>query len=131
MKRRLNCLHLTFRSLLLVLRNDLGLEAVSHAGSASTHVGRGQDLLGLAALANFGNGVHDTAHEANKDGRNAAEGDRGVEKDETADGDGKLVESADHGVGSGGSNTNTPGGGVRDEDRAHAGNDHDHDDTVA
>lgn len=110
---------------------DLGLEAVSHAGGAGTHVARGQNLLRLAALADLGNSIDDTADETEEDGRDAAKGDGCVEENETADSDGKLVESTDHGIGGGRGNSDTPGGGVRDEDGAHAGDDHDHDHTVA
>lgn len=109
----------------------LGLEAVSHACGASTHVGRGQNLLGLAALADLCDSVDNTADEANEDGGHTAKGDGRVKEDEAADGDGELVQSTDHGVGGGRSDADTPGGCVRDEDGTHAGDDHDGNDAVA
>jgi hypothetical protein len=53
--------------------------------------------------------------------RDGGEGDGSVEEDQSGNGDGELVESSDHGVGGGGSNTDTPGGGVRDEDGGETG----------
>ena len=82
-------------------------------------------------MADLGDGIYNATDETDEDGGDTAEGDGRVEEDETADSNRKLVERTDHGVGGGRGDTDTPGGGVGYEDRAHAGDDHDHNHTVA
>lgn len=90
-----------------------------------------QSVLGLAALSDLGKRIHDTANKADEDGRNAAKGNRGIEEDQTTDRDWELVQSANHGVGGRGGDTNAPGGGIGDEDGRETRNDHGKDDVVS
>lgn len=88
-------------------------------------------LLLVLALPHLGEGVDHSADETDGDGRHAGECDGGVEEDEAGDGDGELVQSADHGVCGGGSDADAPGGGVGDEDGRKTRGDHGDDDAVA
>lgn len=79
----------------------LGAQRVSHALAAGTDW-RGENTgAGLGVLLDLGNGVDNTADEADTDGGNTGEGDWRIEEDKTGHGDGQLVESANHGVGGG------------------------------
>ena len=71
----------------LCLATSLRLQAVLHAAAASAErdVGSGENGLGLAVLANLSQSVDKTTDESNKDGGTAAEGDRRVEEDQTAE----------------------------------------------
>lgn len=82
-------------------------------------------------MAGLGPGENETGDEADKDGSNTTESDGGVEEDETADGDGKLVEGANHRVGGRGGDANAPGGAVRDEDGGETRVDHADEQAVA
>lgn len=75
-------------------------------------------------MAGLGPGENETRDEADKDGGDTAKGDGGVEEDETADGDGELIEGADHRVGGRGGDANAPGRAVRDEDGGETRVDH-------
>lgn len=88
-------------------------------------------MLWLAVLSHFSQRIDEATNESNKDGGNAAEGDRSVEEDKAAESDGKLVQSADHGVGRRGCDTDGPSRSIRDEDSGKAGYNHDDDDGVA
>lgn len=60
---------------------------------------RSRERRSLAlALPDLCDGIDDAADETDKDGADAGKGDGGVEEDQAGEGDGKLVESADHGV---------------------------------
>lgn len=108
------------------LRLEPVLDAL--AAGAHGHVLGGQGLVLAGVLPDLCDGVDDAADEANEDGADGAEGDGGVEEDEAADGDGELVEGADHGVGGGGGDAHAPCRGVGDEDGRQAGEDHGEDD---
>lgn len=82
-------------------------------------------------MASLGPSENETGDEANKDGGDTAKSDGGVEEDETADGDGKLVEGANHGVGGRGGDANAPGRAVRDEDGSETGVNHADEEAVA
>lgn len=75
--------------------------------------------------------VDETTDGTNENGGNTAKGDRGVEEDETADGERELVEGTNHGVGGGRGAANTPGSAVRDEDGTETRVDHAEEETVA
>lgn len=94
---------------------------IGHYNTSSRHRQRHLSQLLLSYLCP---GVDNTAHEADKDGRDAPEGDRRVEEDEPADGDRELVERPDHGVGGRRRGPLAPGTRVRDGDGAEAGVDH-------
>lgn len=116
--------------------SDLRPESIARtlAARADGHhgdVGCGKRILGLAGLANLGNSIHDTANEANEDGGYAAECGGCVEEDQTANGKRKLVQSANHGVSCRRGDTDTPSGGVRDENGGNTRNQHGGDDIVA
>ena len=82
-------------------------------------------------MADLGEGVDETTDETDEDGGAAAKGDGRIEEHETAERDGQLVQSTDHGVGCRRGDTDGPGGCVGDEDCGKTGDDHDHDDGVA
>lgn len=96
-------------------------------------VRHGQHTLRLSRriLPNLRQRVDDPTHEPHEDGAHAAERDGRVEEDQPGEGDGQLVEGADHGVGGGGGDAHGPGGGVGDEDGGEAREDHHEDDGVA
>lgn len=97
------------------VRIPVALRASAHRG-----LGDGEDVP-LVGLRNLGVGEDETTDEAESDGRNAAERDRGVEEDETADGNGKLVQGSNHGVGRRGGHSDAPCRAVGDEDGAETG----------
>lgn len=110
---------------------NLSIGRIPVAGGASAHgrlSGR-QDRGDL--LAGLGPGENETGDEADKDGGDTAKGDGGIEEDETADGDGKLVEGANHGVSGRGGDADTPRRAVRDEDGSETGVDHADEEGVA
>ena len=108
----------------------LGAQRVSHTLAAGTDR-RGENTgSGLGVLLDLGNGVDNATDEADSDSGNTGEGDWRIEEDETRQGDGQLVESANHGVCGGGGSTDTPCGCVRDEDRGSTGQNHGEEDTV-
>ena len=110
------------------LISNLVLERITHALHTGASRQRALVLVLLLVLPHLGNGVDDTGNEANEDGAAAAKSGRRIEEDETREGNGELVEGADHGVGGGGGDANAPGGAVGDEDGADAGKDHDEED---
>ena len=79
---------------------SLRLQAVLHAPAAGAerNVGGGEDRLGLAVLSNLGQCIDQTTDETNDNGRDAAKGNRSIEENKTAKSNGKLVQSANHGV---------------------------------
>jgi len=101
-----------------------GVPAALGAGAHGGLVAGGEDAGVLGLLADLGPGEDEAADEADKDGGNAAESDGGVEEDQAADGDGELVERADHRIGGGRCHADAPGGAVRDEDGGQARVDH-------
>jgi hypothetical protein len=103
----------------------LVLERITHALHTRASRQRALVLVLLLALPHLGNSVNDTRNESNEN--SAAAGKRGgrVEEDETGEGNGELVEGADHGVGGGGGDADAPRGAVGDEDGADAGENHD------
>jgi hypothetical protein len=114
-------------------KRTLSLQAVLHAPAAGAErdVGGRQYSLGLAVLSHLGNSVDDTTDETNKYSRHTAEGNGCIEEDESTESDRELVQGSDHRVGCRRGDTNSPGGGVGDEDSGHAGDDHDGNDGVA
>ncbi len=82
-------------------------------------------------MPHTGPGVDYTTHETDKDGRYTTKSDRGREKDQATDSNGKLVESSHHGVCSRRSNADTPRRTVRDEDSSETRVDHANNDSVA
>jgi hypothetical protein len=72
-------------------------------------------------LADLGPGEDQTRDKANNDGSDTAEGDGSIEEDEARDGDGQLVESADHGIGGRRGDADAPGRAVRDKDGGQTG----------
>lgn len=111
----------------------LSLQAVLHAPAAGAEwdVGGGQHSLGLAVLSHLRNGVNDATDETDKDGRHTAKSDGCIEEDESTKSNRELVQGSYHGVCCRRSHTHSPGGGIRDENGRQAGDDHDHDDSVA
>lgn len=87
--------------------------------------------LGGRSLADLSPCVNNARDKSDKDGGNAAESDRSIKEDETADGDWELVQSTNHGVGGRGGDTDAPCGGVGDEDGSKSRVDHGHDLAVA
>lgn len=76
----------------------LRLEAVPHALAACAHgnIGGRERVLRLAVLTDLGKCIDKTADKADKNGRAASEGDRGIEKYQTAESDWELVQGANH-----------------------------------
>lgn len=109
----------------------LRAQGVAHAlaASADQRVRGGKDTgLRLGVLLDLRHSVDNTGDKTDDNGGNTGEGDWGIEKDETRQSDGKLVEGANHGVSGGRGDTNTPGGGVGDKDGRKTGQNHgDHD----
>lgn len=75
--------------------------------------GSRQLLSTFLLLLLFGNRVHQTRHKADKDRRNRPEVDGCFKEDQTRQCNWQLVQSADHGVGSGRCHSNTPSRTVR------------------
>jgi hypothetical protein len=96
----------------------LRLETVLHAAAASANssVAGGQNGLGLGILSYLGQSVDETTDETDEDGGDTAKGDGGIEENQTTDGNGELVQGADHRVGSRRGDTDSPGGSIGDED---------------
>jgi hypothetical protein len=104
-----------------------------HAPAARTegNVGGGQDGLGLAVLSDLCERVDDTTDETDEDGRYTAEGDWGIEEDQSTESNGELVQGSDHGIGGGRCDANSPSRCIGDEDGGKAGDDHHGDDGIA
>jgi hypothetical protein len=92
----------------------LRLQAILHAAAAGAqrNVAGRQNSLGLDVLADLGQSVDETTDESDENGRYTAEGDGGVEEDQTAERNGELVQGTDHGVGRRRGDADGPGGGV-------------------
>lgn len=102
----------------------VGVPVAQRAGAHGGLAAGRQDANVLGLLADLGPGKDKTADEADKDGRDAAEGDGGVEEDQAADGDGELVQGADHRVRRRRGDADAPCRAVRDEDGGQARVDH-------
>ena len=101
------------------------------AAGAHRRIDSGENTgLGFCGLFDFGKGKDHAADGADTNGGDTRNGARSVEEDETAKGDGKLVESTDHRVGGGSGDADAPGGGIGDEDRGETGEDHGEDEIV-
>ena len=96
-----------------------------HAGACRQHT---LARILVLALPHFRHRINETRDETDENGAAAGKSGGSVEEDQTGESDGQLVESADHGVGSGRSHAHAPGGAVGDEDGGQAGEDHDGED---
>nr|POE97733.1 hypothetical protein CFP56_79220 [Quercus suber] len=112
----------------------LRLQRVPHALHARA---RGQNVALAAAagcarlrLPDLGQRVDQATDEADEDGANAGDGDGRVEEDQAGDRDGEFVEGAHHAVGGRRGDTDTPCGGVGDEDGGDTRDGHDDEDSV-
>ena len=72
----------------------------------------------------LGHDVDQTCGEPDKDGGDGEEVDWGVEEDQAGQGDWQFVQGADHRVGGGGGDSDTPARAVGDTDGGCAGDDH-------
>ena len=109
------------------------LESVSHAlGTGTDRRVRSWEnsSLWFGVLLDFGEGIDDTAYKSDSNGGDTGEGDWVAKEHETRQGDWKLVEGSDHGVSSGGGNTDTPCGRIRDENSRQSGEEHGHVESV-
>lgn len=84
----------------------------------------GKDISLRLVLSNLCPCIHDATDETDEDGRYTSECDRGCEENETTDSDWQLVESTNHRVGCGGSDTDTPSRAVWNEDSSKTRVDH-------
>lgn len=109
----------------LKLHHNLVLERVPHALDARAGGQHALALVLVLALPHLCNGVNNARNESNENGAAAGKRGRRVEEDKTREGNGQLVECADHGVGCRGGNAHAPCGAVRDEDGAEARQKHD------
>lgn len=103
------------------------LESVSHAlGTGTDRRVRSWEnsSLWFGVLLDFGEGIDDTADKSDSNGRDTGEGDWVAKEHETGQGNWELVEGSNHGVSSGGGNTNAPCGGVGDENSRQSGEEH-------
>lgn len=78
----------------------------------------------LLLLALLGLGVNQTGNETNKNGGNRPEVDGSVEENQARQGNRQLVQRTHHGIGGGGSDSNTPSRTVGDADRGSTGEHH-------
>lgn len=88
-------------------------------------------MLRLGVLSYLGQSINKTTNETNEDGGHTAKRDWSIEEDQTTERDGKLVQSADHGVCRRRGDADGPGRSVRDEDGRETRNYHDDNDGVA
>jgi hypothetical protein len=104
------------------------LQRVPHALHASAR--RQHALAGILVLAlpHLRHRIDKPRNETDENRAAAGQSGGSVEEDQAREGDGQLVEGADHRVGGGGGHPHAPGGAVGDEDTGQAGEDHDGED---
>lgn len=90
-----------------------------------------QGRLTLLLLLDLGNGVNNTGNKAKENSSDRLESDGGVKEDKAGNCYGELIQRANHGVSSGGGNTNTPARGVGDTKRKKTRNNHQGKDSVS
>lgn len=108
----------------------LCLQAILRASAARTR-GHRQGLLLLLSLPHLRDCVHYATNESDENSADRPKRNWSIEEDKTRQGDGELVQRADHGVRSRRSDAHAPRRCVGDEDGRQAGDEHGSDDVVA